>query len=258
MKVFILCGGHGTRLDNLGKIIAKPMARIGKEPLLLHIIENFCLQGFNNFVICTGHKSITINNFFLREKKHLVKVIKKSKDFTFIEVKLKNKTFRCHIIFTGLNTGTGGRIKIAYNKLKLNEDIIMTYGDGLSNVNIKKLKDFHYKNEALVSLTAVRPKQRYGVIKIRKNKIIAFDETKSIYMESYINGGFFMISKNALKYINSSFTYWENEPLTKIVKKQKVFAFKHKGFWQSIDTLKDLEEINYLFKIKKYFWRFNG
>ena len=104
----------------------------------------------------------------------------------------------------------------------------------------------------------MRPKQRYGVIKIKNNKIIAFDETKSIYMESYINGGFFMLSKKILRYIENSSTYWENEPLTAIVKKQKVFAFKHKGFWQSIDTLKDLEEINYLFKTKKYYWKFNG
>mgnify|MGYP006089754321 FL=1 len=258
MKVFILCGGHGTRLDNLGKIIAKPMARIGKEPLLMHIIDNFYLQGFDDFVICTGHKSESINNFFLKEKKHLVKVIKKLKNYTLIEIKDKNKNLKCHIVFTGLNSGTGGRIKIAYNKLKLKEDIIMTYGDGLSNVNIHKLKNFHYKNNALVSLTAVRPKQRYGIIKIKKDKIIAFDETKSIYMESYINGGFFVLSKKVLKFINNSFTYWENEPLTRIVKKQKVFAFKHKGFWQSIDTLKDLEEINLLFKTNRHFWKFNG
>ncbi len=258
MKVFILCGGHGTRLDNLGKIIAKPMVRVGKEPLLLHIIENFCLQGFNDFVICTGHKSETINNFFLKEKKNFIQIIKKEKNYILIEAKINKKTFKCNIIYTGLNSGTGGRIKIAYNKLKLKEDIVMTYGDGLSNVNLKKLSNFHYKNNALVTLTAVRPKQRYGVIKIKNNKIIAFDETKSIYMESYINGGFFMLSKKILRYIENSSTYWENEPLTAIVKKQKVFAFKHKGFWQSIDTLKDLEEINYLFKTKKYYWKFNG
>ena len=257
MKVFILCGGHGTRLDNLGKIIAKPMARISKEPILLHIIENFLVQGFNEFVICTGHKYETINNFFLKEKKKYIKVLKKSKNHISLQANFNSKYFKCDIIFTGTSSGTGGRIKIAYNKLKLKEDIIMTYGDGLSNVNIHKLIDFHYKNKALVTLTAVRPKQRYGIIKIRNNRIITFDESKSIYMDSYINGGFFVLSKNTLKYINNNHCYWENEPLTKIVNKQKVFAFKHKGFWQSIDTLKDLEEFNSLFKNKKYSWRFN-
>ncbi len=258
MKVFILCGGHGTRLDNLGKVIAKPMARIGKEPILFHIMENFFLQGFNEFVICTGHKSETINDYFLKEKKKFTQVIKKSNNHISLKTNFKKNFFKCDIIFTGLKSGTGGRIKIAYDKLKLKEDIIMTYGDGLSNVNIHKLRDFHYKNKALVTLTAVRPKQRYGIIKIKNNKIIAFDESKSIYMESFINGGFFIISKNTLKYLNNISCYWENEPLTKIVKIHKVFAFKHKGFWQSIDTLKDLEEFNHLFKSKKYLWRFDG
>ena len=258
MKIFILCGGHGTRLDNLGKVIAKPMARIGNEPILFHIIENFVLQGFSEFVICTGHKSETINSYFLKEKKKFTRIIKKTKSHISLNANFKKIFFKCDIIFTGLKSGTSGRIKIAYDKLKLKEDIIMTYGDGLSNVNICKLRDFHYKNKALVTLTAVRPKQRYGIIKIKNNRIIAFDDSKSIYMESFINGGFFIISKNTVKYLNNISSYWENEPLTKFVKTNKVFAFKHDGFWQSIDTLKDLEEFNHLFNSKKYLWKFNG
>ena len=250
MKVFILCGGYGTRLDYEGTLIAKPMVRIGPDPILMHIIKGYCDQGYNDFVFCLGHKSRTIINYFLKEKNIFSKTIynKKTKiEFTF---KSKNLNFKGTLVYTGLKTGTGGRIKKAYNQLGLNEDIMMTYGDGLGNISIKKLVKFHYKNNSKVTLTAVRPKQRYGVLKIKNNKITYFDnENKNA--DTYINGGFFIIDKSAIKKINKSNTYWEQEPLNFFAKKKQLYAFKHEGFWKSLDTLKDKNDFNLLYKNKK-------
>ena len=250
MKVFILCGGFGTRLDHEGTLIAKPMVRIGPDPILMHIINNYCDQGFNDFVFCLGHKSHTIIDYFLKEKKNFLKVINNKKsnfEFTFNSKKLN---FKGNLIYTGLNTGTGGRIKKAYKKLKLNEDIMMTYGDGLSDISIKKLVNFHYKNNSKVTLTAVRPKQRYGVLKIRNNKITYFDN-ENRNADTYVNGGFFIIDKSAISKIKNNNTYWEQEPLNFFAKKKQLYAFKHDGFWKSLDTLKDKNDFNKLYKNKK-------
>jgi glucose-1-phosphate cytidylyltransferase len=154
------------------------------------------------------------------------------------------------LIYTGLKTGTGGRIKKAYKKLKLDEDIMMTYGDGLSNVSIKKLINFHYKNNAKVTLTAVKPKERYGILKIKNNKITYFNnENKKT--DTYVNGGFFVIDKSSINKINNNSTYWEQGPLSFFAKKKQLLAFKHEGFWKSLDTLKDKNDFNNLYKNKK-------
>ena len=250
MKVFILCGGFGTRLDHEGTLIAKPMVRIGPDPILMHIIKNYHNQGYNDFVFCLGHKSQTIINYFLKEKKIFTKIMKNKKsniEFTF---KSKNLFFKGSLIYTGLKTGTGGRIKKAYNQLNLNEDIMMTYGDGLSNIPIKKLVKFHYKNNSKVTLTAVRPKERYGVLKIKNNKVTHFDnENKKA--DTHVNGGFFIVDKSAIKKIINNNIYWEQEPLNFFTKKKQLYAFKHDGFWKSLDTLKDKNDFNKLFNSRK-------
>ena len=250
MKTFILCGGFGTRLDKEGTLIAKPMVRIGNEPILMHIIKNYTDQGFNQFVFCLGHRSNTISNYFLKENHKKIKIVKKEKGNTRFSYNSKKVNFVASLVYTGLNTGTGGRIKKAYNLLKLNEDIMMTYGDGLSNVSIKKLIKFHYKNNSKVTLTAVKPKERFGILKIKSNKITYFDnENKK--RNTYINGGFFVIDKSSIKKINNDRVYWEQGPLNFFAKKKKLFAFKHEGFWKSLDTLKDKNDFNNLYKNKK-------
>ena len=148
-----------------------------------------------------------------------------------------------------MNTGTGGRIKKAYKALNLDEDIMMTYGDGLSNVSIKRLIKFHYKNNAKVTLTAVKPKERYGILKITNNKITYFNnENKKT--DTYVNGGYFVVDKSCIKKINNNNTYWEQEPLNFFAKKKQLLAFKHEGFWKSLDTLKDKNDFNKLYKSK--------
>ena len=253
MKIFILCGGFGTRLDYEGTLKAKPMVKIGNKPILMHIIENFCKQGFNNFILCLGYKSETIINYFLKENKKFVKLIKKKKNIVTFKFKKKKYSFTGNLCFTGTNTGTGGRILKSYKLLNLNEDFIMTYGDGLSNINIKKLIKFHYKKKAEVTLTAVRPKQRYGVLKINKDKVKFFDNSKE-KVDVYVNGGFFVISKSAIKKIKNKEIYWEKEPLTYYLKQKKLFAFKHDGFWKSLDTLKDKNDFNEMIKKNRKPW----
>ena len=138
--------------------------------------------------------------------------------------------------------------------MRLNEDILMTYGDGLANINIKKLIKFHYKKKSIVTLTAARPKHRYGIIKIKKDKIEKFDnENKSI--DVFINGGFFVIDKSAINKIKNNNTFWEKEPLNYFIKKRELFAFKHNGFWKSLDTLKDKNDFDIMIKKGKTPWK---
>ncbi len=253
MKIFILCGGFGTRLDYEGQLKAKPMVRIGPKPVLMHLVESFCIQNFKEFVFCLGYKSETIIDYFLKENKKFIEIIQKNKNFIKIYFKKKNIKFIGTLIYTGANTGTGGRILLAYEKLKLKEDIFMTYGDGLSNVNIKKLIKFHYDNKAIITLTAVKPKQRYGVLKIKKKKVNLFDNSNK-KINVYVNGGYFVISKSMIKNIKKKEIYWENEPLNYAINKKKLFAFKHNGFWKSLDTLKDKNDFNEMFKNKETPW----
>ncbi len=247
MKAFILCGGFGTRLDYEGKLKAKPMVRIGDKPILIHLIEIFIKQNINQFVLCLGHKSETIINYFLREKKKNISNIVKEKNIISFNLKLNNKISKINLVSTGVNTGTGGRIMKANKLMKLNEDILMTYGDGLSNINLKRLIQFHYKKKADVTLTAVRPKQRYGVLKISKDKVKQFDNSNK-KIDIYVNGGFFVISKKMIKNIKNKEVYWENEPLNLCIKNKKLFAYKHNGFWKSLDTLKDKNDFNQMYK----------
>ena len=250
MKVFILCGGYGTRLDHEGTLIAKPMVRIGKEPILMHIIKTYHDQGFKDFVFCLGHKSKTILDYFLVEKKKYSKKTLSTKTHVEFSFRSKKLEFKGNLIYTGLNSGTGGRIKKAYRILNLKEDILMTYGDGLGNIPIKKLIKFHYWNKSKVTLTAVRPKHRYGVLKLNNNLIMNFNNENQ-KTDTYVNGGFFVIDKFAIKKIAHNKTYWEQEPLAFFTKQKKLFAFKHEGFWKSLDTLKDKNDFNDLYKNKK-------
>ena len=253
MKVFILCGGFGTRLDYEGQLKAKPMVRIGPKPILMHLVESFCLQNYREFVFCLGYKSETIIDYFLKEKKKYITIVQKKKNLIEIIFKSKNLNFKGTLIYTGINSGTGGRLLLAYKKLQLNEDILMTYGDGLSNVNIKKLITFHYQNKAQITLTAVKPKQRYGVLKINKKKVNLFDNSNK-KINVYVNGGYFVISKSMIQKIKKKEIFWENEPLNYSIKQKKLFAYKHNGFWKSLDTLKDKNDFNEIYKNKETPW----
>tara|TARA_Y100000816_G_scaffold247006_1_gene195560 strand:+ start:3334 stop:4017 length:684 start_codon:yes stop_codon:yes gene_type:complete len=216
MKVVILAGGLGTRLSEYTRTIPKPMVPINKVPILIHIINHYRKYKFNNFYIAVGYKSNVIKNYFKKKK-------------------IKN--CKINIVDTGLNTMTGGRLKRLSRYLK-KDTFLMTYGDGLSNVNLKNLIKFHKKKKKLMTLTAVRPPARFGAIKIANNKVKYFKE-KSSLDEGWINGGFFVIEPEIFKYIKNDKTYLERKPLEKLAKSGKLTAFKHYGFWQCMDTLRD-------------------
>ena len=227
MKVVLLAGGFGTRLAEYTKTIPKPMIKLNGKPMLFHIMKLYAKHGFKDFYIALGYKGKIIKKFF-------------------------NKNFfdwNIHLIETGKDTMTGGRLK----RLKKHigkETFMMTYGDGLSNVNLKKLLKFHRKNKKLVTLTAVRPPARFGAIKI-KGKYVSYFKEKSKLDEGWINGGFFVMEPEFFNFIKEDKTYLEREPLEKVSKKGELAAFKHEGFWQCMDTKRDKDRLNDILTKKK-------
>ena len=218
MKVVILAGGLGTRISEYTKTIPKPMIPINNVPILIHLINHFRKYNFNEFYIAVGYKSKVIKDYFKKKKISNCKI---------------------NIVYTGLKTMTGGRLK-RLSKYLNKDTFLMTYGDGLSNINLKNLIKFHKKKKKLITLTAVRPPARFGAIKIVNNKVKYFKE-KSSLDEGWINGGFFVIEPEIFKYIKSDQTYFERSPLEKIASTGNLTAFKHYGFWQCMDTLRDKE-----------------
>ena len=207
MKIFILCGGFGTRLDYEGQLKAKPMVRIGNKPILMHLIETFVRQGFEEFVFCLGYKSNTITDYFISQNKK-IKIISNNKNNLKILYKSRNIKFIGNFVYTGIKVGTGGRVALAYKKLRLNEDFLVTYGDGLANIKINKLIKFHYNKKALMTVTAVRPKQKYGILKFEPNshRVVQLDETKK-KSKIYINGGYFVFSKKIISTIKKKILF---------------------------------------------------
>ena len=227
MKVILLAGGFGTRLSEHTKTIPKPMINIAGKPMLLHIMKLYAKYGYKDFYIALGYKGEIIKKFF-------------------------NKKFfdwNIHLIETGKNTMTGGRLK-RLKKYIGKETFMMTYGDGLSNVNLKKLLKFHKKNKKLTTLTAVRPPARFGALKLNGQYVSYFKE-KSKLDEGWINGGFFVMEPEFLKFIKNDSTYLEREPLEAATKKGQLIAFRHEGFWQCMDTKRDMDRLNKILNSKK-------
>tara|TARA_S200000501_G_scaffold147235_1_gene138938 strand:+ start:1028 stop:1714 length:687 start_codon:yes stop_codon:yes gene_type:complete len=227
MKVIILAGGYGTRIVEYTKKIPKPMIKINGTPLLSHIMRIFSSQGFNDFIIAAGYKKNIIQKYY-----------SKSKEFKSVK-----------IVDTGKETMTGGRILKLKPHFKKNENFFVTYGDGLSNINLKKLLNFHLRNKKIATVTAVRPPVRFGELLIKKDKVLRFKEKPDI-KSSWINGGFFVLNYEVFKFIKNSKTSFEKEPLEKLAKSKNLTAYKHKSFWKCMDNIADK---NYLEKyFKKY------
>ncbi len=227
MKVVILAGGKGTRLSEYTKTIPKPMIKIGNKTILEHIIQYYEKFGFKDFIIASGYKSKIIENHF-KYKKNI------------------------KIINTGLNTLTGLRIK----KLEkyLNKTFMLTYGDGLSNINLYKLLKFHKKNKRLATLTSVHPPARFGEIQIKKNLVSEFEEKPQL-QKGWINGGFFVFEPGFFKFLSTKKNVMlEREPMQKMVKKGELSAYKHEGFWFCMDNLRDKNVLENLVKLKKAPW----
>ena len=230
MKVVILAGGFGTRLPEYTDTIPKPMIKIGEQPILEHIMNSYSKFDFKEFIIALGYKGELIKEHF---KSH------------------KNK-WKVNLVDTGQNTMTGGRIK-RLKEVIGNETFMLTYGDGLSNINLKELLEFHKKNKKIVTVSAVRPPARFGFIKFKDDKVLSFKE-KSKLDVGWINGGFFVMEPKFLDYIKGDSTYLEREPLEKIAKEGNMCAYKHAGFWQYMDTLRDKIVLEELIKEGNHPW----
>ena len=229
MKVVILAGGHGTRIAEYTKTIPKPMIKVGNKPLIYHIMKHYSKYGYKNFYIALGYKGHVIKKYFRKK---------------FFD-------WNINLVETGKNTMTGGRLK-RLTKILGKDRFMMTYGDGLSNVNLNKLLKFHKRNKKQLTLTAVRPPARFGAIKITGSRVNYFKE-KSKLDEGWINGGFFVIEPEFLKTIKNDKTYLEREPFENLAKKKQLSAFKHHGFWQCMDTKRDKDILDKLLKKRKLF-----
>ena len=229
MKVVILAGGRGTRISEYTKSIPKPMVKIGSKPILEHIINYYIKFGFNDFLIAGGYKYSIIKSFFKKKK---------------IPAKID-------VVNTGLNTLTGSRLLKLKKKLK--DTFFLTYGDGLSNVNLNSLLKFHIKNKKKITITADHPPARFGELEIINNNVTKFEEKPQL-QKGWINGGFFVVEPEFLKFIGNKNVMLERSPLLQAVKTKNLSAFKHTGFWYCMDTVRDKEVLDKMIKNKKSPW----
>lgn len=240
MKVVILAGGFGTRISEESHLRPKPMIEIGDKPILWHIMKLYSYYGYNEFVICLGYKGYVIKEFFADYYLHTSDV---TFDFTKEnKMTIHNNTsepWKVTLIDTGLNTMTGGRIK-RIKKYIGNERFMLTYGDGVSNVNLNELEEYHKKSKKYLTMTAIQPGGRFGVLDVddKNNNVKDFVE-KSKEDGGWINGGFMVVEPEVLDYIEGDDTFFEKEPLQQLAREGQLMAYKHNGFWQCMDTQRD-------------------
>jgi len=253
MKVVILAGGFGTRLSEETLLRPKPMVDIGGMPILWHIMKIYSSFGLNDFVICCGYKGYLIKEFFANYFLHLSDV---TIDLANNEMKIhqnQSEPWKVTLIDTGISTMTGGRLRRVKEHLE-GQDFCFTYGDGVGNIDIQSLIDSHKKNKTLATLTAVRSPGRFGIISLKDNFVENFEE-KPMDNNSWINGGFFVLSPGIFDYIESDETVWEAEPLKNLALNNQLAAFKHYDFWQPMDTLRDQMHLEDLWKNNKAPWK---
>lgn len=231
MKIVILCGGLGTRLSEETKKVPKPMVKIGNLPILEHIMRIYEKHGYNEFILALGYKKEKIVNYFKKSKKRNIK---------FID--------------TGIDSLTGKRLLKLKKFLISDENFFLTYGDGLSNIDINKLLKYHKKNKKIATLSAVRPPARFGELTLKKNGLVDKFSEKNQINQGWINGGFFVFNRKVFNYLPKYQCMLEREPITNLTRNKQLMAFKHDGFWQCMDTLRDKVLLNKIWKSGKSKW----
>ena len=253
MKVVILAGGLGTRISEETNLKPKPMIEIGGKPILWHIMKIYSYYGINEFIICCGYKGYLIKeyfaNYFLHSSDMTIDLVENE---TIIHSN-SSEPWRVTLVDTGNDTMTGGRLKRVKNYLD-KEDFCFTYGDGLSDVNIRDLINFHKSHKKLATTTAVLPPGRFGSLELEEDKILSFKE-KPDGDGSWINGGFFVLSPKVIDYIDNDQTIWERDPMERIASNNQMRAFFHKNFWQPMDTLRDKNNLEELWRTNSAPWR---
>ena len=255
MKAVILAGGLGTRISEETELKPKPMLEIGHKPILWHIMKMYSVHGINDFIICCGYKGYVIKEYFANYFLHM-------SDVTF---NLKNNSFKVHqnkaepwsvtLVDTGDNSMTGGRLKRIHSFIKNEELFCFTYGDGVGDINISELINYHKSHGKEATLTATRPPGRFGALNISSSGLVDHFMEKPEGDNSWINGGFFVLSPSVIDRIGGDETSWEAEPLNSLSAEGQLAVFKHNGFWQPMDTLREKNLLNELWNSGKAPWK---
>ncbi|MDA7823681.1 glucose-1-phosphate cytidylyltransferase [Opitutales bacterium] len=255
MKAVLLAGGLGTRLSEETDLKPKPMVEIGGRPILWHIMKIYSSHGVNNFIICCGYKGYLIKEYFANYFLHMSDVTFDMQNNQMEIHRKRTEPWRVTLVDTGDNTLTGGRLRRVTEYLKDEENFCFTYGDGVSDVNIKELIKYHKSHGKLATLTAVRPPGRYGALKLDSMDMVNEFQEKTEGERSWINGGFFVLNPKTLDLIESDNVSWEGHPLTTLAKQNQLASFKHDGFWQPMDTLREKTLLNDLWLKGKAPWK---
>lgn len=245
MKAVILAGGLGTRLSEETVLKPKPMVEIGGKPILWHIMKIYSTYGINDFVICCGYKGYIVKEYFANYFLHMSDVTFDMRNNTMQVHQNNAEPWRVTLVDTGERTMTGGRLKRVRQYVANEKAFCFTYGDGVGDINVAELIDFHFRSGALATVTATRPPGRFGALNIRDDRVVSFQE-KPKGDGGWVNGGFFVLSPKVIDRIEGDHTIWEREPLESLARDGELAVFRHDGFWQPMDTLRDknyLEEL---------------
>lgn len=254
MKVVILAGGFGTRLSEETDIKPKPMVEIGGYPIIWHIMKIYSTYGYNDFLVCLGYKGYLIKEYFANYFLHMSDVTFNLKTGEMILQRSNSEDWQVTLVDTGLDTMTGGRIKRIKNYIG-NSAFLLTYGDGVSDVDIKSLVKYHKKNHKYATLIAVRPPGKFGSLILGTSNGVKQFVEKPAGDGSWINGGFFVLEPAIFNYIEGDNTFWERKPLEDLAKDGQLIAYKHFGFWRCMDTLRDKRELEELWKSGNPPWK---
>lgn len=237
MKTIILCGGRGTRLNEMGMAVPKALVPVGGKPVIWHLMRLYTSFGFNEFVLCLGYLQELIREYFGGNVRNTDE---------FVSVDLDGLKCRIRLVDTGQDTNTGGRIKTVEEHADSDERFFVTYGDGLSNVDLRELLDFHLEHGKTATLTAVHPISNFGILELRDDSSVAEFKEKPI-LEDWINGGFFVFERRIFDYLDKT-SVLEQTPLATLASENQLMAYKHRGFWKCMDTHKDNVELNQLWE----------
>ena len=255
MKVMILAGGLGTRLSEETSIKPKPMVEIGPYPILLHIMKLYSFYGFNDFIICCGYRGYVIKEYFQNYFLHGSDVTFDLSNNSAIYHRTNTEPWKITLVDTGLETQTAGRIKVASQYLQDDELFMLTYGDGVGDINLSKLYQKHISSSALVTITTVKPLGRFGSVTIDENDLVLNFGEKTVVDQNQINGGFFVVSKSVLSLITNLQMSWEFDILPQIANSECLQSYQHDGYWQPMDTLREKILLNKMWNENQAPWK---
>lgn len=256
MKVVIFAGGMGTRISEESHLKPKPMIEIGNKPILWHIMKIYSQYGFNDFIVCLGYKGYVIKEYFMNYFLHNADVTIDLANNKFEVHHSKAESFKVTLVDTGLNTKTAGRLKRVMHHIG-KEDFMLTYGDGVADVNLEELLKFHKSHNKIATVTAIQPVGRFGVMNINNDHTVDVFKEKVKGDEGWINGGFFVLKPQIVDYLggNMDNIMWEEEPLRNLAQNDELMAYRHEGFWKCMDALRDKHELEDLWNSGEAKWK---